>query len=296
MAEPIDEARAEYGCGKAQISETGCIEPESADMFLEHIARLVTDGQLSTSDLSNLLKQTVSKSTLKTGTRSADRANKCAPAVLSNHYHCIQCSETGSITDFNRHAQKSNHGLAFESRSLTLYCAECRDLVYDQTMESISFSGVHAYINRSPKRKFCEVNEEDAFWAENSTQQKCGQEGVRGLFNLGETCYMNAILQMMVHNQLLSSYFLGNGHPVHTCSVTAKMDARANGSLEDEDEDDEGVTKAEYQPCIGCGVSEVFAESRKWDMAKPMEAVNLLFASWKAIPVSCFCFMDPQLC
>jgi hypothetical protein len=74
------------------------------------------------------------------------------------------------------------------------------------------------------------------------------------------------------------------------------MDARANGSLDDEDEDEEGSAKAEYQPCVGCGVSEVFAESRKWDMAKPMEAVNLLFASWKAIPVSYVRVVDLRLC
>jgi ubiquitin carboxyl-terminal hydrolase 22/27/51 len=265
-------------------------------MFTEHIARLITEGQLSTSDFSNLLNQTVSKSSLKTGARSAGKIDKSAPVALSDHYHCIQCSETGSSTDINKHAKKTDHGLALESRSWTLYCAQCRDLVYDQTMESIRIGRVHGCANRSPKRKFCEVNEDDAFWAENSSQQKCGQEGVRGLFNLGETCYMNAILQMMVHNQLLSSYFLGNGHPVHTCSVAAKMDARANGSLDDEDEDDEGTTKADYQPCIGCGVSEVFAESRKWEMAKPMEAVNLLFASWKAIPVNSLHLIDFRLC
>ena len=196
----------------------------------------------------------------------------------------------------NRHAKKTNHGLAFESRSLTLYCSECKDLVYDPTMESVRVSEVHGHANHSPKRKFSEINEDVAFWAENSIQQKCGQEGVRGLFNLGETCYMNAILQMMVHNQLLSSYFLGNGHPAHTCSFAAKMDARANGSLDDEDEVEESSAKAEYQPCIGCGVSEVFAESRKWEMAKPMEAVNLLFASWKAIPVSSSRLVEPQVC
>jgi ubiquitin carboxyl-terminal hydrolase 22/27/51 len=248
------------------------------------------------SDFKKLLNKTVSKSTLKTDARSTERANGSTPADLSNHYHCIQCPETGSNTDINKHAKITGHGLALESRSWTLYCAECRDLVYDPTMESMRIGLVHAYANRSPKRKFCEVNEDDAFWAENSSQQKCGQEGVRGLFNLGETCYMNAILQMMVHNQLLSSYFLGNGHPAHTCSVTAKMDAKANGSLDDEEEDEEAVTKAEYQPCVGCGVSEVFAESRKWDMAKPMEAVNLLFASWKAIPVSYLRLVDSHLC
>jgi ubiquitin carboxyl-terminal hydrolase 22/27/51 len=260
-------------------------------MFIEHIARLITEGRVSAADFGNLLSQTVSNSTLKIGGRPADKLDKPPSAALSNHYHCIQCPETGSSADINKHAKTVGHGFALELRSWTLYCANCRDLVYDPTMESIKRGKAAASPNRSAKRKFFDVDEDDTFWAENSSQQKCGQEGVRGLFNLGETCYMNSILQMMVHNQLLSSYFLGNGHPAHTCSVAAKMDMRANGSLDDEDEDDEGITKAEYQPCVGCGVSEVFAESRKWEMAKPMEAVNLLFASWKAIPVSYACAM-----
>ena len=257
-------------------------------MLTEHIAKLITEGHLSASDFDKLLSQAISRSTLRTGDKPAKSGYIRVPTVLANHYHCIQCPETCSSVDINKHAKKTYHGLAVESRSMTLYCAECRDLVYDPIMESIILSKAHAHTNRSPKRKFGEVNEDVAFWIENSSQSKCGQEGVRGLFNLGETCYMNAILQMMVHNQLLSSYFLGNGHPAHTCSVAAKMEARANGNLEDEEEEEEGATKIDYQPCIGCAVGEVFAESRKWEMAKPMEAVNLLFASWKAIPVGQF--------
>jgi ubiquitin carboxyl-terminal hydrolase 22/27/51 len=273
-----------------------CVEAKLADKLTEHVGRLVTDGQLSTSDFSDLLNKIITKSTFKAGAKSAEQPQAYTPAVLFNHYHCIQCSETGSCADINKHAKKTNHGLALELRSVTLYCAECRDLVYDPRVESVRISRLRGHPACSAKRKLGEFSEDDAFWTENSSQQKCGQEGVRGLFNLGETCYMNAILQMMVHNQLLSSYFLGNGHPAHSCSVAAKMDARANGSIDDEDEDEEGSSKAEYQPCVGCGVSEVFAESRKWDMAKPMEAVNLLFASWKAIPVSYVRVVDLRLC
>ena len=96
---------------------------------------------------------------------------------------------------------------------------------------------------------------------------------------------MNAILQMMLHNQLLSSYFLGDGHPTHSCSNEINAEAKTNGNADDDD-DEHGESKAEYQPCVGCAVSKVFAESRLSEKPEPMEAVNLLYASWKAIPVS----------
>src|SRR5437868_2395319 len=95
------------------------------DVFIEHIARLVTEGQASEADFRNLLNQTASKNSLGAVARLAGKAGKPPPAALSSHYHCIQCSETGSSTDINKHAKKTGHGLAIESRSWALYCASC---------------------------------------------------------------------------------------------------------------------------------------------------------------------------
>ena len=45
-------------------------------------------------------------------------------------------------------------------------------------------------------------------------------EGRRGLLNLGQTCFLNAILQSFIHNPLLRNYFLSGKHNRVTCKYT----------------------------------------------------------------------------
>ena len=93
---------------------------------------------------------------------------------------------------------------------------------------------------------------------------------------------MNAVLQMMVHNPLLSSYFLGSGHPVHTCPLSKEPEKKNESDSED---DDMGEEKPETKTCVACGMTEVFSDAAMADQPLPAHAVNLLFASWKNIQV-----------
>src|ERR1700691_3807959 len=43
-------------------------------------------------------------------------------------------------------------------------------------------------------------------------------EGRRGLLKLGQTCYLNVVLQSFVHNPLLRNYFLSDKHNSLLCS------------------------------------------------------------------------------
>lgn len=184
-------------------------------------------------------------------------------------YTCLECEEHGSFSSLNKHFEKMpKHAFAINSKNV--YCMGCRDMVYDPSL-----------VFTSRKRKSTQLNEEDeAYVNANTIPKPCGREGVRGLFNLGETCYMNAVLQMMVHNNLLGQYFLGMGHPLHTCPIS-KEPEKKNDS--DDSEDELGDDK-DQKTCVACAMTEVFSDANTVDQPAPAHAVNLLFASWKHIP------------
>jgi ubiquitin carboxyl-terminal hydrolase 22/27/51 len=187
-------------------------------------------------------------------------------------YTCLDCPLVGGFAILDKHFTKTKHGFAVGQKSV--YCGRCHDLVYEPD-------------NLQPgakKRKFDQLNEEDdSYMTANTSQRPCGREGVRGLFNLGETCYMNAVLQMMVHNPLLASYFLGMGHPIHLCPISKEPEKKNESDSED---DDGSEDKPDQKVCVACGMTEVFSDVTMADQPLPAHAVNLLFASWKNIPVS----------
>lgn len=70
---------------------------------------------------------------------------------------------------------------------------------------------------------------------------------------------MNVILQTLLHNPILTVYFLGNGHPSADCQVTN---------------------------CVSCAVSEAFAEFHNEDKTEGFSALNVLTSLWMSCPVS----------
>ena len=199
-------------------------------------------------------------------------ANKTDPHFTQ--YTCIDCPTSGGFALLDKHFTKAKHSFAISQKSI--YCGQCSDVVY-------GLSG-HQPSGNAKKRKLTQLNEEDELYlTTNTSQRPCGREGVRGLFNLGETCYMNAVLQMMIHNPLLASYFLGMGHPIHTCPISKEPEKKNDSDSED---DDGSEDKAEQKACVACGMTEVFSDATMAEQPLPAHAVNLLFASWKNIPVS----------
>ncbi|PLB34555.1 putative ubiquitin C-terminal hydrolase Ubp8 [Aspergillus candidus] len=180
-----------------------------------------------------------------------------ASTLLKPKYMCLTCADTCLSNERKAHADKTGHSFYMESRGRLLYCQGCEDFVYDYGLERLRSSPPESALEVAKKRRFSDSSSDELYIRSNATKRPCAKTGVRGLFNLGQTCYLNVILQSLLHDPILTTYFLGNGHQIHDCNAN---------------------------DCIGCAVAEAFADFNSSEKPEGFAALNLLLASWRASP------------
>ncbi|XP_050299673.1 ubiquitin carboxyl-terminal hydrolase 22 [Anthonomus grandis grandis] len=175
------------------------------------------------------------------------------------HIHaCIECVYFGCIQHIRQHTRDLNHTFSLELIYGQLHCAKCGDYIYDNDLDEV------AQKHRMHSRKFqkrlfdCvswDPNEDERQLISNRTKRMCLTPettlGLRGLINLGATCFMNCIVQALMHTPLLRDYFLSEPH---CCK---------------------GVQGA----CLVCEVSKLFQEFYNGDTT-PLALHELLHLIW----------------
>ncbi|KAJ8664475.1 hypothetical protein QAD02_006137 [Eretmocerus hayati] len=137
---------------------------------------------------------------------------------LHSCLHCIffGCYVKGHIQE---HAKTKKHFLAVDLCYGNILCFQCGDYVYDRELMTVAKS------QRSESAKsLClgefyrawEPNHHEVELLRNNPRRRRVVEnstvGLRGLINLGSTCFMNCIVQALIHTPLLRDYFLADRH------------------------------------------------------------------------------------
>ncbi|MFH4976615.1 hypothetical protein AB6A40_003324 [Gnathostoma spinigerum] len=185
----------------------------------------------------------------------------CITRLIATILICAECSTFACIFHMRSHLKKKGHSFAFATQLGHIFCKRCDDFVYDHRFEKIRLAadnatraslGLTARMTWIPDRTLTEYITLHNDCVERVS--KNSHRGLRGLVNLGNTCFMSSIIQALVHTPHLKDYFLTDQHQ---CALFPQKNSQ----------------------CLMCELSTIFQEFYNGEIIpfKPSRFLNLVW-------------------
>ncbi|ODQ77625.1 hypothetical protein BABINDRAFT_9967 [Babjeviella inositovora NRRL Y-12698] len=187
------------------------------------VARFVTRGADATT-LDHAL-QAARAATLK--------CHECALATTLL-FLCLQCSYIGCAAHFPRHTDTSGHVFAVDILTGFLKCFKCGDFIGAHDLDANAHDDTNWIVEHSRLPSYKATT------------------GLRGMVNMGATCFISSVLQTLIHNPYVRNHFLAGSHA--DCCV---------------------------ENCITCCVDEIFTEFYSKSEVNGYGPTRLLTVAWK---------------
>lgn len=222
-------------------------------------------------------------------------------------FMCVGCSYIGcfkfcsgspttqsSINHFRAHSTSTAHYFGIDLTYGSFYCSLCNDFQYDPLIES----KMRFHLNKEKLirfgymsqwepsfdylRKLSKHLEKSSRPPELILNSLRPLNGLRGLINLGNTCFMNCILQAFVHTPLLRDYFLSDSHVCLLNNQNASSSSSSSYSTPAVSSYNINGSSESKRWCLVCELVNLFQEFYAGKKI-PFMPLNLLYQVWTQV-------------